>query len=119
MLHPILDEALDDLLAAWRHHEVLRANSRIGVVRLATSRIKLDNARRRVHAFRQAMYPNEHEQESIAISVVCPTLEHLVHIPESKLTRTTSGLTQFLCPCGEVVRREPARDREIADPPVS
>lgn len=121
MLHPILDGALDDLLSAWRCHEELRANFRTSLSQLAASRRRLDDARQRVHFLRSELYPNDTERESVAMLMVCATLEHVVHVPARELHVQPDGAAQFRCPCGDTVTGAApdflnSRNRESVDP---
>lgn len=105
MLHPIFDEALDDLLVAWRHHEVLRSGARVDHRQLGASRIRLDRARTRVRSFRLAVYPDVVERESAVLSVLCEVLDEMVHLRALDVIRVHGGRLRFTCLCGHDVIR--------------
>jgi hypothetical protein len=101
VLHPLVERAFDDLLACWREHERRRALTGVDPVHLAESRIRLEDARARVHRFRLVMYPDPVELESVVASVFCDTLDGIVHLTWSHRDATRSDV--FTCPCGDPV----------------
>ncbi len=107
MLHPVFEEAFEDLLIAWRSHEVQRNAPDRTVQRLARSRLKLDRARDRAYRLRFGMYPEVAEEKEVAFVIFCPSLDAVVHIKHRGLERV--GLfVRFLCPCGQSMQRPAA-----------
>ena len=98
MLHPALDDAFDDLLLAWRHHEE-RRSSGAAIAALAASREALDHARSRVAGLRRALNPEEHEAGEAAMAATCPSLGSTVVL----YSADRIGDDAFRCVCGEVM----------------
>lgn len=104
MLHPVFEEAFDDLLVAWRSHQVSRNAPDRTVQRLAKSRFRLDQARNRVHRFRTALYPEHDERLEVALTILCPSLDTIVNIRYQDLVES-EGEVRFECPCGRTITR--------------
>ena len=104
MLHPVFEEAFDDLLVAWRNHQVSRSHPDRTVQRLAASRKRLDDARNRVHRFRTALYPEADEQLEVALSILCPSLDAIVNIRYQDIDDRGHEIS-FGCPCGRSITR--------------
>ena len=101
MLHSLVEDAFDELLSSWREHERRRSIPGATSVFLAESRIRLDKARERIHRFRLVIYPDPVEQESVAATAFCPTLDAVVHLNWGHRRGAAPG--QLTCPCGEPV----------------
>ena len=100
-LHFLADAALDDLLTAWRHYDDARASGQDAVEDLGRARILLDQARARMHRIRSVLYPNTSEQEAVLATVLCATLDEVVHLNASHRELGKSG--HLRCVCGELV----------------
>jgi hypothetical protein len=101
MLHPLLEDAFDDLLVAWRHHQERRATA-MDTASLAVSRAALDEVRDRVRRLRTALHPEHHEVEEAAFAVTCPSLDTAVVVYPRDVT-LDAGVATYTCVCG---RRE-------------
>ena len=99
MLHPVLDSAIDDLLAIWRHYDDL-ARRRADYATRSAARRRLDIQRMRVYRLRRGLHPEARELEEVAFSTQCPSLDAPVFLRTSDLLDTGST---FECPCGAVV----------------
>ncbi len=103
MLHPRLEAAFGELVAAWRHHERLRAR-RAPLRDLAESRARLDRLRQEVWRLRIALSPDPSSARDMAFPVRCPELDATVWIrwPDVEGDR-------YRCVCGQVASRPPDR----------
>lgn len=106
MLHFVVESAFEDLLATWRAHQAIqdrttRSFDDAHLAKLATSRQSLDRARTRMHQLRMAVYPENHEIESIVESVWCESYETVVHLRWVDQHPTKPG--NFVCTCGHLV----------------
>ncbi len=99
MLHPMIEEALDDLLVAWQFHDQRRA-LRAEVPELARSRALLDEARARMSRLRRALHPEEHEAQEAAAAAHCPTLDSMVILYPRDGNRCVCGHTVTVQPAG-------------------
>jgi hypothetical protein len=98
MLHPVLEQAIDDLLSVWRHYDDVTRRRADHTTRVA-ARYALDTERVRVHKLRRGLNPEARELEQIALSTTCPSLDAPVFIHHSEI-RPEGG---FDCPCGATV----------------
>ncbi len=89
MLHPVLDGAFDDLLAAWRRYQERPHR----LLDLATARARLDEERWRVHRLRRALHPEAAEAGEAREVVTCPVLDAQVFL---------YGGEEPTCVCGEL-----------------
>ncbi len=110
MLHPVFEEAFEDLLIAWRSHQVQRNAPDRTVQRLARSRLQLDRARDRAYRLRFGMYPEVAEEREVAFVIFCPSLDAVVHIKHRDLKSDGSNV-RFRCPCGQFMSRPDTLDR--------
>lgn len=98
MLHYAVEHAFEDLLRCWRVHQVTISRKASTVTRRADTRIQLDNARRRMHELRIAVYPEPAERESVVDRVWCESLEAVVHLRWADRHASRPG--SFRCVCG-------------------
>lgn len=110
MLHPVFEEAFDDLLIAWRSHQIQRSAPDRTVQRLARSRLKLDRARDRAYRLRFGMYPEVAEEREVAFVIFCPSLDAVVHIKHRDLS-SEGSMVRFMCPCGQSMSRPHTMER--------
>lgn len=101
MLHVAVDEAFDQLLAAWSDHWLMQRRPSVAVEVLAESRLQLDRARERMRRLRLAVHPEPDECETVVDSVWCETLATVVHLRWEDRDPTRPG--NFGCPCGGLV----------------
>lgn len=100
-LHYVAEAAFDELLTLWRHHHELQRRDGVSVRQLATSRQALEAARTRMRRLREALYPTPAEEHSVVLSVMCTTLDEVVHLGPSHRSANRPG--NLLCPCGTLV----------------
>lgn len=100
MLHPVLEDAIDSLLATWRHYEEI-ARRRSDYAARNAARRQLDAHRTRVHRLRRGLHPEPRELESVSLSTHCPSLGVPVFLHTSDVSEEDGS---FLCPCGAPVR---------------
>lgn len=100
-LHYVAEEAFADLLTTWRHHDDLQRRGGCSVRQLARSRQALEHARLRMRRLREALYPTPAEANTVVMSVLCPSLDEVVHLGWSH--RSTNRPGNLACPCGTLV----------------
>ena len=101
MLHPVLEEAIDSLLATWRHYDNVSRHNDLYATRVAARR-QLDVDRMHVYRLRRGLHPEAREMEETSFTAQCPSLGTPVFIRQSDLLE----LHSYACPCGAIVGRE-------------
>ena len=107
VLHYAVEAAFDDLLCRWRAYEDVKTHENSTFRALGDARTALDHARDRMHSLRIAMYPANHELESIVDSLWCETLDMVVHLRRDD--RDPESPANFRCACGHLVTIDAAR----------
>ena len=110
MLHPALEQVIDDLLSAWRSHDDIRRSRRTTYAELANSHVALQRARSRAHRLRIALHPYGNDVELIATAVLCDRLDEIVHVSYEQL-ELGDGWRAFECICGQRVVQTFSPDR--------
>ncbi len=98
MLHPVLEDAIESLLASWRHYENA-SRRRSEYAALNAARRQLDAHRVKVHRLRRGLHPEPREMESVSLSTHCPSLG----VPVFLQADVSDADGSFLCPCGALV----------------
>ncbi len=101
MLHYVVEDAFEDLLAAWRTWQSLSTQPNVPLTRRAEARTVLDKARNRMHRLRTAIHPEADERGQAVERVWCEALETVVYLGWTNRSRRYPG--NFECPCGELV----------------
>ncbi len=101
MLHYAVEAAFDNLLTTWRAHQDIVKRKSTTVQQRASARIALDDARRRMHRLRIAMYPEPDEIELIMDSIWCEVLDSVVHFRWTDRDDRYPGNVR--CACGNLV----------------
>lgn len=101
MLHYAVEQAFDDLLAAWRSHHAATTRGGTTLLKRAEARHRLDRARDRMHALRLAVHPEVDELPGMVERVWCESLSTVVHLRWVDQHPTRPG--NFTCPCGSLV----------------
>ena len=111
MLSPVFESRLDDLLAAWRHHNDLR-RQRAPIAELAQARANLDRSRDAAYAIRRAFNPEPREVDEALATAYCATLDETVFLFATAASWDGSNPT-LRCVCGQQVEAsrssEPSR----------
>lgn len=102
MLSPMFEARLQDLLAAWRHHNRLRAGG-ARIPELARARYALDQTRHEVYRVRRALNPEPAEAAEAVATAYCETLDETVFLFASDAWATE---TAFACLCGGSIAAE-------------
>lgn len=95
MLHPALDDAVDDLLVRWRLLDDAR-RSGATLPAIAEARWRLEAARDRVHLLRRSLAPELRELEESVSSVRCEVLDETVFLFRSH----ADDAGAYICACG-------------------
>ncbi len=98
MLHPVLEDAIESLLTAWRHYDIVSRQG-AGFATRSAARRSLDVHRIRVHRLRRGLHPEARELEEVAFGTHCPSLDAPVFIWAGDAV----GDGSFLCSCGAMV----------------
>jgi hypothetical protein len=98
MLHPVLEDAIDSLLATWRRYDDVSRRGE-GLAARSAARRRLDAHRMRVYRLRRGLHPESRELEEVSVSTHCPSLGVPVFL------RTADALADgsYVCPCGAVL----------------
>ena len=107
MLSPIFESRLDDLLAAWRHHNDLRTQG-AAIPDLAAARAALDRSRDAAYRVRRALNPEPAEAEEALATAHCSWIDDTVFLFAAD-ARWDGSTPQLKCVCGERVTPPTAR----------
>ena len=95
MLHPRVEEAFGDVVAAWLSYDDAR-RQRAGLDVLVELRMRLEQLRATMHDIRRAHHPNGYEVTEMAFAAHCDSLDATVFIPY----RSVAGAF-YRCWCGQ------------------
>lgn len=107
MLSPIFESRLDDLLAAWRHHNDLRTQG-AAIPDLAAARAALDRRRDAAYRARRALNPEPAEAREALATAHCSLIDDTVFLFAVD-ARWDGPTPQLRCICGERVTMPAAR----------
>jgi hypothetical protein len=102
MLRGLFLDRFDDLLAAWRNHQRLRATDTVTVKQLADSRLRLDRLRDQANQIRRSYAPEARELESVLLAAFCATFDETVFLFQRD-AEWSDGHQRFRCVCGSLV----------------
>ena len=97
MLHPLLEGAFDDLLAARNPYDEAKSGG-APVEVLAAARDRLESVRSRMSALRRALHPEEAEVGEAVFATHCRRLDASVAV-----YRNDISVDSFRCACGDWV----------------
>ena len=100
MLSPIYESRLDDLLAAWRLHQDVRASN--GTIRdLAQARQLLDETRHDAYRARRALNPEPSEAAEALATAYCDVIDETVFLFATDARWESPR--NFMCLCGDAL----------------
>ena len=101
-LHFLAEEAFDDLLTTWRAvDDVRHARRELSLRRRDELHRSLDAARDRMRRLRLALHPEPDVRARARLSVLCDTLDVVVHLGDEHVDDNRPGC--FRCACGDLV----------------
>lgn len=100
-LHYVAENALEDLLTAWRHYDDVRRREERKFSELGRARTLLDDARDRMHRIRAAIHPNAEEHAAAVKIALCPNLDEIVYLSWNNLI--PGDRHHLKCICGHLV----------------
>ena len=110
----MFESRLDDLLAAWRHHNDLRRR-RAPISDLAAAREVLDRSRDAAYRVRRALNPEPAEAQEALATLRCNWIDDTVFLYGAD-ARWDDPAPRLLCICGE---RVDVAALKAADPHVA
>lgn len=99
MLHPVVEDAVESLLMAWRHFDDLSRRNTPHRVRME-ARYQLDRLRSRTNRLRRGLHPEPRELDEVALTATCDSLTAPVFIMHRDFL--PDGST-YECACGSLV----------------
>lgn len=101
-LHFLAEEAFDDLLTTWRAVDDVRRSRRAHSVRHRDELHRsLIAARDRMRRLRLALHPEPSERARASLSLLCDTLDVVVHLGDEHIDDNRPGC--FRCACGDLI----------------
>ena len=101
-LHFLAEEAFDDLLTTWRTVDDARRSRLVLSLRQRDDLHRsLIDARRRMRRLRLALHPEPNERSRAKMSLLCDTLDVVVHLGDEHVDDDRPGC--FRCACGDLI----------------
>lgn len=100
-LHYVAENALEDLLTAWRHYDDVRRTEQRKFSDLGRARVLLDDARNRMQRIRAAVHPTAEEHAAAVKIALCPALDEIVYLSWNNMV--PGDKRHLRCICGHLI----------------